>query len=379
VRTIATGARSNRPTEPYSESIRIIMSNLLPTTPDVAVRESEPGSGRARGAVPFKPQPRIALLSNPKSSGNIAQLPRIRAYCADHPNLFHYEVEHASQIGEAMKSIARVRPSVLAINGGDGTVQAVLTELTNGGHFGDAPPPVAVLPSGKTNLIAFDLGARGDPVETLKRLIELARSGQLSSCTVPRELIALRRKGHEERPVIGMFLGGAGLADTMLYCRNKIYPLGLPNGMAHVLTAIAFLMKVFLGMKSSFLPPDARPLELSVRQRGAKLTGRFSLLAVTTLERMLITSPFKGQRSGSLKLLAIEHGSSTMIGAIAAHLRGKLGSSHVRGVHFEEADEITIGGDDANVILDGEMFSAVLGSPINLRPAQPLSFVKLAA
>src|SRR5437667_291200 len=209
-------------------------------------------------------RPRIALLSNPKSTGNLAQLPRIREYCADHPDVFHYEVEHASQIGEAMKSIARVRPRVLAINGGDGTVQAVLTELYNGGHFGKAPPPVAVLPSGKTNLIALDLGARGDPIATLERLIELARSDNLASYTVARELIALRHAGDGDRPVIGMFLGGAGLADTMLYCRDKIYPLGLPNGFAHVLTAIAFLIKVFLGMKADFLPPDAKPLQLSV-------------------------------------------------------------------------------------------------------------------
>src|SRR6476620_1939179 len=122
---------------------------------------------------------RIALLSNPKSTGNIAQLPRIREYCAEHPDLFHYEVEHASQIGEAIKSIARVRPRVLVINGGDGTVQATLTELYNGGHFGDQVPPVAVLPSGKTNLIALDLGARGDPIETLERLLYLAREDQL--------------------------------------------------------------------------------------------------------------------------------------------------------------------------------------------------------
>ena len=176
-----------------------------------------------------------------------------------------------------------------------------------------------------------------------------------------------------------MFLGGAGLADTMLYCRDKIYPLGLPNGFAHVLTAIAFLIKVFLGMKADFLPPDAKPLQLSVREKEGKLSGRFSLLAVTTLEKMLLTSPFKGQRTGSLKLLAIEHGPSSMFGAIAAHLAGKLGRSHVRGVHFEEADEITIEGDDSNVILDGETFRTELGSPINLRPAQPLSFVKLAA
>src|SRR2546421_12836740 len=100
-----------------------------------------PWDGAAAGVCRTR-RPRIALLSNPKSTGNLAQLPRIREYCADHPDVFHYEVEHAEQIGEAMKSIARVRPSVLAINGGDGTVQAVLTELTNGGHFGKNPPPV---------------------------------------------------------------------------------------------------------------------------------------------------------------------------------------------------------------------------------------------
>ena len=52
------------------------------------------------------PRPRIALLSNPKSTGNLAQLPRIREYCADHPDLFHYEVEHVDQIGQAGKEPA---------------------------------------------------------------------------------------------------------------------------------------------------------------------------------------------------------------------------------------------------------------------------------
>ncbi len=86
-------------------------------------------------------RPRIALLSNPRSTGNVAQLPRIRAFCAEHPDIFHYEVERADQIGDAMKTIARVKPKLLVINGGDGTVQAALTELYNGGHFGPASRP----------------------------------------------------------------------------------------------------------------------------------------------------------------------------------------------------------------------------------------------
>ncbi len=189
---------------------------------------------------------RIALLSNPKSTGNLAQLPRMRAFCAEHPDIFHYEVEHANQVGEALRTIARVQPKVLVINGGDGTVQAALTELYNSDYFGDQPPPVAVLPSGKTNLIALDLGAHGDPIAALERLIEIVH-GDITPYVVPRELIALRRSANaEDRPIIGMFLGGAGLADTMLYCRDKIYPLGLPNGLAHALTALALFVKLLL-------------------------------------------------------------------------------------------------------------------------------------
>src|SRR4028118_1493078 len=102
---------------------------------------------------------RVALLSNPRSTGNRSLLPRVRSFCAENKDIFHYEVEHGDQIGQALKTIARVKPKVLVINGGDGTVQATLTEIYNGGHFQSNPPPVAVLPNGKTNLIALDLGS----------------------------------------------------------------------------------------------------------------------------------------------------------------------------------------------------------------------------
>ena len=322
---------------------------------------------------------RIALLSNPKSTGNLNQLPRIREYCDSHPDVFHYEVEQASQIGDAMRIIARVQPRVLVINGGDGTVQAALTELYNGGHFGDSPPPVAVLPSGKTNLIALDLGARGDAVDTLERLIELARSDDLARYTVARELIALRRNGAEDQPVIGMFLGGAGLAETMLYCRNKIYPLGLPNSVAHAITAVAAMAKQVFGLKASFLPPDAQPLNLSLSAPSGSLSGRFSLLAITTLDKLLLSTNMGAHREGTLKLFAIEERPQSVLRAILAKIGGKLGRWNVKGVHFKEADEIMIEGDSSQLILDGETFRAETGRPIRLRTAEPLSFVKLAA
>jgi len=320
---------------------------------------------------------RIALLSNPKSTGNLAQLPRIRAFCADHPDIFHYEVEKADQVGTALETIARVRPKMLVINGGDGTVQAALTELYNGGHFGTEPPPVAVLPSGKTNLIALDLGSRGDPVVALEKLLEIAQA-DLSPHIVARELIALRCGTGEQTPVIGMFLGGAGLADTMLYCREKIYPLGLPNGVSHAITALAMLAQLLLRLKASFLPPN--PTTVAVSWRNSQgLSGRFSLLAVTTLDKVLMSGELRGRTRGALRLLAIEERPASMLRAFFATLAGKLGQSKMRGVHFEESDEISIEGESSKVILDGETFRAEIGSPIFLKLAHPLSFVRIAA
>jgi hypothetical protein len=194
---------------------------------------------------------------------------------------------------------------------------------------------------------------------------------------VARELIALRCGAGEQRPVIGMFLGGAGLADTMLYCRHKIYPLGLPNSISHLITALAVLVRMVLKLKASFLPPGPSQLQLS--SMNERLSGRFSVVAVTTLEKMLLSGSIGGGRSGLLKLIAVDERPLSVLRALIAGIGGKLGRSDVRGVHFHETDEISIEGENSDVILDGETFRAEIGRPIVLKPAHPLSFVRLAA
>ena len=325
---------------------------------------------------------RVALLSNPRSTGNRAQLPRIRSFCAGHPEIFHYEVEHIDQIEAALRTIARVKPAVLVINGGDGTVQSTLTELYHSDIFDGAPPPVAVLPNGKTNLIALDLGATGDPITALERVLEIAR-GPVADHVVTREMIAL---SHEEdgvgdglRPTIGMFLGGAGLADTMLYCRNKVYPLGLPNWMSHFLTALALLMSLVIGLRAAFLPARPSPIKVSLIRQG-ELQGSFSLLIVTTLRKMLLGSTMTGgEHSGALQLMVVDQNPLSLVRALIAGILGKLGSSLVRGVHVGHGDEIRIEGDRSSVILDGELFHASGRRSIVLRQTSPLPFVRLAA
>jgi len=322
---------------------------------------------------------RIALLSNPRSTGNRALLPRVRSFCAQHPEIFHYEVESVEQISAALQTIARVEPMVLVVNGGDGTVQSVLTELYHGGHFGPTPPPVAVLPNGKTNLIALDLGAVGDPIVALERVLEITR-GPMEANIISRELIALSRDEDSHPPVLGMFLGGAGLADTILYCRNKIYPLGLPNGLSHLITLLALILSLVLGIKAAFLPPRASAMKISLIREG-QIQGHFSLLIVTTLQKMLLGSGTSTlpQSLGALQLMVVDQNFFAMMRAIFASAFGRLGSGKLAGVHVERGDEIRIEGDRSSVILDGEIFHARSGRPIVLRHTTPVPFLRLAA
>lgn len=313
----------------------------------------------------------VALLSNGRSAGSQGRLAGVRAFCASSGGIFHYEVDDLSQIEVAMRVIARVRPRVLVVNGGERAVQAVLAALVGGGAFGDTPPPIAVLPIGRTNLIARDLGADGDPIAVLKRIVEVAR-GDLAPHVVRRELIAL--SAGSTQPVFGMFAGAGGLAEAMLYCRNRIYPLGLPSRLCHFLTGCAALLSL-VPLPGRLLPRRPAPIRLTL-QDSKRLEGRFQLLMVTTLERMLAP---RAPSSGTLKMMAVERRLVPMLRTAFAASRGRLGDRGSRGVHLGRGAELRIEGDGSGVILDGALFRARAGEPIVLRTTPALPFLSLAA
>jgi diacylglycerol kinase family enzyme len=308
----------------------------------------------------------VALLSNPNSTGNRAILPEVRSYCVKNSDVFHYEVDHVDEIAKALETIARVKPKVLVINGGDGTVQAALTELHQGGHFGDNPPPVAVLPN-------------GNPLKALERIVELAKH-DLHEHLVDRELIALSDGGKDSKVVLGMFLGGAGLSEFILYCRHKIYPLGLPNAAAHVLTVFAALASVLFGARAKFLPKRSTPIKISLIRDG-QFQGNFAVLIVTTLERLLLMKRSMRNKNaiGRMQFLAIDQQAGAIVRFLLSVIFGRLGKNVQKGIHLERGDMIRIEGEGSNVLMDGELFSAQKGSPIVLKSTKPVSFLRLAA
>lgn len=312
----------------------------------------------------------VALLSNGRSAGNTARLARVRAYCAMRGAIFHYEVEALEEIPAGLDVIARVRPKVLVVNGGESAVQATLSALLAGAFAGPLPP-IAVLPIGRTNLIARDLGAGPDPLAALDRIVEIA-AGDVDRHVVRRELIALSG-GAGEQTVFGLFAGAGGLAEAMLYCRDRLYPLGLPSRLCHFLTGCAAMLSL-VPLPGRFLPRRPVPVRLTMPDQ-PRIEGRFQLLMVTTLERMLAC---RGE-SGPLRVMAVESKLMPVLRTIVAAWRGRLGAGAAAGIHLKRGAELSIEGDGSGVILDGALFRATGDRPIVLRTTAPVPFLSLAA
>ena len=127
------------------------------------------------------------------------------------------------------------------------------------------------------------------------------------------------------------------------------------------------------------MPPASRPVSISLVRDG-ELVGRFAVLIVTTLEKLLLGARTGGDgKMGSMKLMAVDQSAPAVFRLLLASLAGRIGKQPVRGIHIERGDVIRIEGKHSSVILDGELFEADEGQPIVLKSTAPVPFLRLAA
>ena len=116
---------------------------------------------------------RIGVLNNVRAGRNPRRVARVRTFLKAHPEIPHVETESGEHVGEALSLLAQKEVDLLAIHGGDGTLQRTLTEILSDGHFAQ-PPLIAPLRGGRTNMNALDLGSRRNPVTASVSLRQMA-------------------------------------------------------------------------------------------------------------------------------------------------------------------------------------------------------------
>ena len=109
-------------------------------------------SWRARRRAPPLGAPLVGVVRNPRSHRNKGLSPEL----ADCANILVETPRSHDALRATLTGFAARGIDYLAVDGGDGTVRDVLT--CGASVFGEAWPTLIVLPKGKTNALAVDLG-----------------------------------------------------------------------------------------------------------------------------------------------------------------------------------------------------------------------------
>ena len=330
---------------------------------DFASCRSKPRpAARGRPAVPGL---KVGIIVNPRSRRHLA--------CAAAPHL-RADVLTASpgtraQLRQTLIDFRYHGIDLLVIDGGDGTVRDVLTCSED--VWGDAWPRIAVLPSGKTNALAMDLGIPSG--WTLDDAIAAAARGGEAR----RSPIEVQQAHGARGPVRG-FLFGTGPFVKGTELAQRTHRAGAFDSVAVVLAlGWGVLSMVLGGSASAWRQGSSMGLDYapgSTGLNGPIPSGRTERLMMfaSTLHRLPAgAKPFGRPRPG-LKTLVADASPRRLATSVPALLAGSESARLAeRGYHRVDTHHVDVVL-ASDFILDGEQFPA---GAYTLREGAPLRFV----
>jgi hypothetical protein len=264
---------------------------------------------------------------------------------------------------EDLQAFAQCGVKMLVIDGGDGTIRDVLSRAAT--IFGEAMPLVALIPSGKTNVLAIDLGVPRD--WTLAKAMAAAKSDH----AVIKHRSPLEVRWDDGRPSLRGFVFGLGAFVRATSLAQTVHKTGAFHSIAVAMSVLGALIGTVMGGKRDQWRAGV-PLCLAIDGEETRTADRFLVLA-TTLKRLpLGVKPFGPPREG-LKFLDVDAPPRRLPGAFPALLAGKESAWSPRyGYRRGDASKLRITTNQM-LVVDGDVYDGSGGLTVVL--AAPMRFL----
>lgn len=267
--------------------------------------------------------------------------------------------EEPNELFAGLRRFAAENVDMVIIDGGDGTVREVLTRLPEA--YGGRVPRLAVLPNGKTNALALDIGI---PLGTsLEQVLAAAEAGRPVK---RRPCLEIVRPG-QALPERRGFLFGTGAFVRATELAQKSHGMGIFDNAAIGMTLAGAAGRTLLGGRSDpWRRGEEAALSFSTHQ------DQWFLVLASTLKRLpLGLRPFGEPREG-LKVLSVEAPPRRLVRALPTILSGRdapwLAESGYRRDDLAAFGMVFPG----DFVLDGEIYE---GGDLSVRQGPELEFV----
>ncbi|MFS0848613.1 diacylglycerol kinase family protein [Novosphingobium panipatense] len=319
----------------------------LPIFGELGSRDNSRPSRPSRRAVPL-----VGIVRNPRSHRNKGVSPEM----ADCSNILTQTPRTRQELHYTLAEFARRGIDYLVVDGGDGTVRDVLSAGAD--IFRDDWPTFIVLPKGKTNALAVDLGLPNH--WSLSEALHAANGGK----TIWRRPLRISPADGSTQCVQGFILG-TGAFTIATEAGQEAHRRGAFNSFAVGLTILWGVIQTLFGGAGNAWRACV-PTRISDPHSGARLpyhgdgsADERYLTIATTFERFpLGARPFGRSPAPGLKLAVIDSPIRWLVALLPAMMFGfNLPVLSRKGAQRFSARmvEMDIGGP---FILDGEAFPA---------------------
>lgn len=313
----------------------------------------------------------IGLISNARSRRNRTSMRELFSLLHDHPQVKHHALHEVSELPESLREMAAEGVTHLVIGGGDGTVQAVISELINASPF-ERPVKLSLLPAGMTNVIALDMGIDELPVPYLKRLIERVEAGQEGE-RVDRPVLSLDL-GDGGPSVHGFLLGAIAFYQGTILGRRKVHSLGFQQSLGSKLGLLLSALRVIWygpGEKSGFTGERVTPV---IDGRTGKTEELFLLVATTLSQILPGVAPFWGEGEGRMRLTTVSHPPKRFARAFLPAIKGRPRPwMEEYGYCSQRAEQLAIDL-SSPIVFDGEFLETDGGPGLKLSVGPTVTF-----
>ena len=319
-----------------------------------------------------EPSPRAGVIVNPLSGRGNGKGQALADRLRGDSNVSLHVLERFEHLEDVVAGMAREHVTDLFISSGDGTVQAILTQIAERGGF-PMLPRIGILPHGTTNLSANDLGFKAHSIEVQADFVR-----NLSVTTVAKRNTIRCVNPGDGKVRHGMFVGTGAVATATLYCQKALNAKGVKGQRAVAVTLLTAVRKFLFSAPD---PADEsrfdRPYPITVEADGKRLVDGVQLLQMsTTLDRLALgMRPFWGSRQAPIHTTVLPYPVPSLLRWMLPVMYGSDSRRSPPGAISFSSHSLTVASESIFVI-DGEFFPAPQGEPLRLEAGPLFTFMR---